>query len=1457
MPRYRKLPPISRTPTPPPDFLRRLRPFSCNPFEPVEEDGQDRDDGDDEDVNAAPTNFTSHSFPLIKGGREPKKQYLPVGKHPAGRSKRQRLEKQPQIEEDSPDIVLENESVLEWDALGSIFVAGGFLMMGNGFGGSGVEEDEAGEPDGENSPGPGTEQAMNDTRSAVTGSGGEDNIQGMGGETMGSLQSSEARATAKPSQRPNARHSYNINPIVKGHPLTATPFGPKESSQVLDVANCNTGELVSSGTGTHDNCGTGPGGPNPTASSAEPAGDGRDFRDTREHAQLTVPLPLDDKGKSAKKATSPTSAETEVGKQTVRPMVESVVPPTALANSGPRELPSGNTEPKKRAEGDEWLKGLTFEILALPERIVTNIRGRDFFDSRSHKLCWDELKEKIDQGLGIGPNLRHSTVIVNWKFRLKTQADLDICIERLTPHGRPIHHVVVLFCSTDSSASANTGVKIDEESITKQVVELLEAQDRNYWMGKSVTPSVTDLVPASKDINAGVVWGKLPGEAQDSIRRNFGNPQLALLRPPAPLSENPTTPNPTQSSILHKLIPGIPIAPKPPLWRTPNSPSTSRSETIGTAVAGTQLHPSSRARQVTPEQLSGQIMAPGNKSGNKADNSPAPPNTNGAPTPAATKWRSKPSARNSSPQVSASFPHNLARGGGVQVQRNTRSNSKATKLGLLDQPQKGSEASEPSDQTSAGAASANIQRSSPKRRASTGRSSRAKKRLAKSTNPAGNPQALTSHDQQSSSNAFSASMGPPSQDQASMATSKALATACGLAGDDHLEPSSVNDTMDMDPPTTNSAKVGAQDAEPNDLSINEGNAMDKANAGNAVYAMDEVDILLKAVMDVYNSTEKQSVPQSMKSLTPSADRPGEGDSANRGNAPAVLVKTALPNGTEGGISARGSKSLIVGPTPVEAPSSPPPSQSPAPVVGEPRPEIRTDKGAGPATTTKPQSSALRSSEGSGVITGKRSLIVKLKTKGTAVPFPPITNSDATNRPHETPDQGPDQAPDHPPNQPKPKPVWPVPPPPLSASPPAMKVPPAPRPPIYRKPDPPVSKPTESAKAAVNDKPRASEQAIPTATPSPKPGSLSKNPSPEPSGSLVAGSDALAAARKKIEQEKGLKSKTKNATSNALPTPILPPRYQDTRTQSLQSQPPETSSARPSLRPSTPCTNSQFAVHKPASYTRPSPSSDTKSASTSGVTKSSLHREAVPLPRAVPGPPDMPAPTLTIPPPPPTSMAISPSGNTDNIRWIQGKAKDATVNAVASPPFHKATKSAPEEPCLKFTPLVSKSNFLYFEPPAVRKSPGDSHEKQPTTQDLVPLFDSPSTNPSDTKPKPERMVFTVARYKNNATTPPHSAEFYGHEILLTGESNKFSWEKLRGILESRHKFVDFKECLVINLFHVVESEKDLNEGLNLGVYLNINDVLIVKVDPLGRLPPPLVAEMKAARLAARKAGKETE
>ncbi|RPA89179.1 hypothetical protein L873DRAFT_707234 [Choiromyces venosus 120613-1] len=714
-------------------------------------------------------------------------------------------------------------------------------------------------------------------------------------------------------------------------------------------------------------------------------------------------------------------------------------------------------------------------------------------------------------------------------------------------------------------------------------------------------------------------------------------------------------------------------------------------------------------------------------------------------------------------------------------------------------------------------------------------------------------------------------MRQPPKDQTSLAPSKALATVRGLAKSDPAETNSVSDAMDMDPssPTTNGAKDSGQGTEPSDLSTNEGSVLDKANAGNTVYTMDEktkheADILFKAVMEGYNSAEKQPNP-SMKHSTPSASKPEEGDVASRGTEPAAIAAPLpISAGGKGDTGARGSKSPIAKPKSVQATARPLTNSSPALVIGELGAEIRPAKGTEPVAATKSQPTTLKGSEGDSIIIENKSPVAKPKPKGIATPLTPATDSHAMGRLHDTSDQASDRTSDQCSNRLEPKPVWPVPPPPPhSVFPPATKTLPTPRPPAYRKPDSsPGPKSAESAKATINDNPQAPEEAVSTATPNSNGGSFSKKLVPKPTGPLVASSDALAAARKLAVQEKGLKSKAKNVPRNVLPTPMLPPRYQDTRAQSPQSQSLETNSARPSPQPLTPITSAQISVHKPASYAKPSPSSDTKTTGTTGIAKSSVHREGVLFPHTVPGLSNTPSPTSSVPTPPPMSMATTPSKNVDDSRSIPEKTKDATANPIASRPFYKAPKSAIEEPSPQFTPLVSKSNFLYFEPSAVKKSPGDPHEKQPATPNLAPLSDLPSTSSPGTKPKPGRMVFTVTRYKddNNATTtitPFHSAKFYGHEILSAGESNRFSWEKLCEILESRHKFVDFKECLVINRFHVVEGEKDLNEGLNLGIYLNVNEVLIVKVDLLGRLPPPLVAEMKAARLAARKAGKEVE
>lgn len=532
-----------------------------------------------------------------------------------------------------------------------------------------------------------------------------------------------------------------------------------------------------------------------------------------------------------------------------------------------------------------------------------------------------------------------------------------------------------------------------------------------------------------------------------------------------------------------------------------------------------------------------------------------------------------------------------------------------------------------------------------------------------------------------------------------MATSSALATVCGLAENGPLKPNSVNDAMDIDltSPAAGGAEDRAQSTEPNDLSTNKGTAMGKANTGNTVYAMDEVDILLNAVMEVYNSAEKQPIPPSMKSLTLSTDRPEEGDTtANQGNAPVALASTTPPQaskGTEGGNSAHSSKGFIAKPNSMQTSAGPLPNHSPAPVADESRAGTRTGKKSEPVTTAKSQPSTLKGSEGGNVITEKKSLIVKLKSKGIAELLPTIAGIDATNRLCDTSDQASDQTSDHYSNQSMPKPICPVPPPPLLVSPPATRNRPAPRPPTYHKLDSPALKPAENAKATVSEKSQASEQAI-----------------------LVASSDALATARKKLEREMSLKSKAKDPPRDPPPTSMPPPRSQDTHAQPPQSQSPEISSAQSPPLPLTPASNAPITAHKPAFYATPLPSSNIKITRPTDTTKSSVYRGGALPSRAIPRLLDKPAPTPSLPTPLPMGVATTPK-NMDGSRWTQEKTKDATVNAVALPPFHKASKSAIEEPCSKFTPLVSKSNFLYFEPPAVGKSPGGKLEENPPSPPL--------------------------------------------------------------------------------------------------------------------------------------------
>jgi hypothetical protein len=132
----------------------------------------------------------------------------------------------------------------------------------------------------------------------------------------------------------------------------------------------------------------------------------------------------------------------------------------------------------------------------------------------------------------------------------------------------------------------------------------------------------------------------------------------------------------------------------------------------------------------------------------------------------------------------------------------------------------------------------------------------------------------------------------------------------------------------------------------------------------------------------------------------------------------------------------------------------------------------------------------------------------------------------------------------------------------------------------------------------------------------------------------------------------------------------------------------------------------------------------------------------------------------------------------------------------------------------------------------------------TTYVSPPLQSPPSTRAQNIKA--QDMILNFTGYED----PNRNTVVYGREILLnpTVEPSVFSWDKLVDILETRIKFVDFKECLVFNYHHIVEKEDELNEGILGGFYRVNNDVIIAKLNPKGRLPTGLITQMKAARKA---------
>lgn len=149
---------------------------------------------------------------------------------------------------------------------------------------------------------------------------------------------------------------------------------------------------------------------------------------------------------------------------------------------------------------------------------------------------------------------------------------------------------------------------------------------------------------------------------------------------------------------------------------------------------------------------------------------------------------------------------------------------------------------------------------------------------------------------------------------------------------------------------------------------------------------------------------------------------------------------------------------------------------------------------------------------------------------------------------------------------------------------------------------------------------------------------------------------------------------------------------------------------------------------------------------------------------------------------------------------------------------------------------------------MRSTTAPPFQSRPSVQPSPVQSERPKTPTPVLLVKPSDMVFNISRYEQ----PDQKTVVYGKDILAISTSNppeeKFSWDRLVKLLEASLQFDDFRESLVVNYHHMAEDEDELNKGLRW--YKKDNEVVIAKVDSMGKPPAVLAARVKKERKALR-------
>jgi hypothetical protein len=143
------------------------------------------------------------------------------------------------------------------------------------------------------------------------------------------------------------------------------------------------------------------------------------------------------------------------------------------------------------------LASLAFTVKTYPEdKTIVQITGREFMDPKTGYASWPLFKSLVDRFCPV--DLTTHRLLVNWKFRLMYQEDLDGCLNELCKHGKPLHDVVLF------EMDRKKFIPRDAQAIMRTFLE------KDLWKGKDSPDESGEKADEGAKANVGEANGDVP-----------------------------------------------------------------------------------------------------------------------------------------------------------------------------------------------------------------------------------------------------------------------------------------------------------------------------------------------------------------------------------------------------------------------------------------------------------------------------------------------------------------------------------------------------------------------------------------------------------------------------------------------------------------------------------------------------------------------------------------------------------------------------------------------------------------------------------------------------------------------------------------------------------------------------------------------------------------------------------